>query len=169
MMGRIHGVRCSFRPARICLRVNLERGPLFSAAHALRGIPDAVARTSVHRLRAAVARCPDDSEVTALVAELRTDSREFARLWFRDVFAASIKRKTRHHRLVGPVTINRDVLACRDGGRGPGDHVDEASWSVPRRRRLGLNSVRRVTERQSLAGHAGFSCFVHRSEKAVGV
>lgn len=76
---------------------------------------DAFARTSTRRLRAAAARYPDAPEVAALVAELLDGSAEFARLWeSHDVSAETTLCKTFQHPLVGPVTVNCDVLDIAD-------------------------------------------------------
>ncbi|MFD8384148.1 helix-turn-helix transcriptional regulator [Streptomyces sp. NPDC059679] len=73
---------------------------------------DAFARNSAQRLRATAARYPDDPEVTELVGELLAGSPEFARLWAsHDVCAEPTLCKTFQHPLVGPVTVNCDVLA----------------------------------------------------------
>ncbi|MER5911434.1 helix-turn-helix transcriptional regulator [Streptomyces sp. NPDC001982] len=73
------------------------------------------ARTSAHHLRAAAARYPDDPEVTGLVAELLAGSEEFARLWdSHDVSDQPTLRKTLDHPVVGPVTVNCDVLDISD-------------------------------------------------------
>lgn len=72
-------------------------------------------RHSVGRLRAAAARYPDDPEMTALIAELRAGSEEFARLWAsHEVGGARTLCKTFRHPLVGPVTVNCDVLDITD-------------------------------------------------------
>jgi hypothetical protein len=76
---------------------------------------DAFARTSTQRLRAAAARYPDDPEVTGLVSELLAGSEEFTRLWAsHDVSAEPTLCKTFQHPLVGPVTVNCDVLDIAD-------------------------------------------------------
>ncbi|MET7729891.1 helix-turn-helix transcriptional regulator [Streptomyces sp. NPDC005402] len=73
------------------------------------------ARSSVQQLRAASARYPDDPELTGLVAELRDGSEEFARLWAaHDVTAGPTLCKTFDHPVVGPVTVNCDVLDIAD-------------------------------------------------------
>ncbi|MCO1616152.1 helix-turn-helix transcriptional regulator [Micromonospora tulbaghiae] len=73
------------------------------------------ARHSVGRLRAAAARYPDDPEMAALIAELRAGSEEFARLWAsHEVGGARTLCKTFRHPLVGPVTVNCDVLDITD-------------------------------------------------------
>jgi transcriptional regulator with XRE-family HTH domain len=69
------------------------------------------ARSVAVGLRAAVAKYPDSLEVTGLVDELLAGSDEFARLWASgDVDAPRTLRKTFQHPLVGPVTVNCDVL-----------------------------------------------------------
>jgi transcriptional regulator with XRE-family HTH domain len=83
----------------------------------LYGVSDAdeFARTSAQQLRATAARYPDDPEVAELVDELLSGSEEFARLWAsHDVSAQPSLRKTFQHPLVGPVTVNCDVLAITD-------------------------------------------------------
>ncbi|MET7687729.1 helix-turn-helix transcriptional regulator [Streptomyces sp. NPDC005483] len=73
------------------------------------------ARSSVQQLRAASARYPDDAELTGLVAELLDGSEEFARLWAaHDVTASPTLCKTFDHPVVGPVTVNCDVLDIAD-------------------------------------------------------
>ncbi|MBL1114529.1 helix-turn-helix domain-containing protein [Streptomyces sp. 110] len=77
--------------------------------------PDEFAQTSTEVLRAAAARYPDDPEVTGLVAELRSGSEEFARLWdSHEVAAQRPLCKTFRHPLVGPVTVACDVLDIAD-------------------------------------------------------
>ncbi|MFB4262422.1 hypothetical protein [Nonomuraea sp. GTA35] len=83
----------------------------------LYGVSDAdeFARMSAGRLRAAAARYLGDPEVAGLVRELREGSEEFARLWdSHDVAAAPVMTKTFQHPLVGPVTVNCDVLDISD-------------------------------------------------------
>ncbi|MES4908941.1 MULTISPECIES: helix-turn-helix transcriptional regulator [unclassified Streptomyces] len=76
---------------------------------------DAFARNSAQRLRATAARYPDDPEVTELVDELLAGSEEFARLWAsHDVCAEPTLCKTFQHPLVGPVSVNCDVLDITD-------------------------------------------------------
>ncbi|MET7451418.1 helix-turn-helix transcriptional regulator [Streptomyces sp. NPDC005574] len=75
----------------------------------------AFARNTAQDLRATAARYPDDPEVASLVAELRSGSAEFARLWAsHDVSAEPTLCKTLQHPLVGPVTVNCDVLDIAD-------------------------------------------------------
>ncbi|AZS71947.1 transcriptional regulator [Streptomyces lydicus] len=83
----------------------------------LYGVSDAdeFARTSTQHLRAAAARYPNDPEVTGLVAELLDGSAEFARLWAaHDVTDRPTLCKTFEHPLVGPVSVNCDVLDIAD-------------------------------------------------------
>jgi transcriptional regulator with XRE-family HTH domain len=95
---------------------------------------DAFARSAARQLRAATARYPDDPELTALIAELRAGSDEFARLWAsHDVCAEPTLCKTLHNPLVGPITVNCDVLEIRDRDQqvviytaDPGSPSDEA-------------------------------------------
>lgn len=83
----------------------------------LYGVSDAdtFGRRAAQDLRAAAARYPDDPELTELVSELLAGSEEFARLWAsHDVSTAPTLRKTFQHPLVGPVTVNCDVLDISD-------------------------------------------------------
>ncbi|MDX3108994.1 helix-turn-helix transcriptional regulator [Nonomuraea angiospora] len=83
----------------------------------LYGVSDAdeFARRSASHLRATAARYPDDPEVAELVRELHEGSEEFARLWdSHDVGGAPAMTKTFQHPLVGPVTVNCDVLDITD-------------------------------------------------------
>jgi transcriptional regulator with XRE-family HTH domain len=90
--------------------------------------------SSVQHLRAASARYPDDPELTGLVAELLDGSEEFARLWAaHDVTARPTLCKTFDHPVVGPVTVNCDVLDIADRDQRvviytatPGSPSDEA-------------------------------------------
>lgn len=53
--------------------------------------------------------------VGGLVAELRDDSREFARLWDRhDVQTAPMLTKTFRHPVVGEITVDCDALTLAD-------------------------------------------------------
>jgi hypothetical protein len=77
--------------------------------------PAEFARNAVHQLRATAARYPTDPEVTGLVADLMAGSAEFRRLWSaHDVDAEPTLRKTFVHPLVGPITVNCDVLGLVD-------------------------------------------------------
>ncbi|MBO8195763.1 helix-turn-helix domain-containing protein [Streptomyces oryzae] len=83
----------------------------------LYGVTDAeaFARNAAEGLRATAARYPDDPEVAALVRELTAGSEKFARLWAsHEVSAETTLRKTFQHPLVGPVTVNCDVLDIAD-------------------------------------------------------
>ncbi|BCY08424.1 helix-turn-helix transcriptional regulator [Actinoplanes sp. L3-i22] len=79
----------------------------------LYGVSDApaYARSSARRLRAAAARYPDDPELAALISDLSAGSPEFRELWSsHDVAEDPTLVKTFQHPLVGPVTVNCDVL-----------------------------------------------------------
>ncbi|MEV0248954.1 helix-turn-helix transcriptional regulator [Nocardia sp. NPDC050712] len=83
----------------------------------LYGVSDAdeFARTAARHLRAAAARYPGDPELTALVAELRSGSAEFARLWdAHEVTDRPTLCKTFAHPLVGPIAVACDVLDIAD-------------------------------------------------------
>ncbi|MBB4689762.1 helix-turn-helix transcriptional regulator [Amycolatopsis jiangsuensis] len=73
------------------------------------------AHSSALRLRAAAARYPGDADLAELIADLRAGSAEFARLWEQhDVRAEPVLRKTFRHPVVGPVTVDCDVLEISD-------------------------------------------------------
>ncbi|WP_062646041.1 helix-turn-helix transcriptional regulator [Streptomyces maremycinicus] len=73
------------------------------------------ARTAAQHLRGAAARYPGDPELTALIDELLTGSQEFAELWAaHEVTARPTLCKTFDHPLVGPVSVNCDVLDISD-------------------------------------------------------
>jgi transcriptional regulator with XRE-family HTH domain len=81
------------------------------------GVSDAetFGRRSAKQLRATVARYPDDPELAALVRELLAGSEPFRELWrSHDVSDEPTMVKTFHHRLVGPITVNCDVLDIAD-------------------------------------------------------
>ncbi|WP_188196058.1 helix-turn-helix transcriptional regulator [Nonomuraea sp. SYSU D8015] len=92
------------------------------------------AHEAARRLRAAAARYPGASEVEELVAELLAGSAEFGRLWAsHDVSPGPSLRKTLHHRLVGPITLNCNVLDISDRDQhvviytaDPGSPAEEA-------------------------------------------
>lgn len=72
-------------------------------------------RTAARHLRAAAARYPDDPEVATLVDDLLTGSAEFARLWAAyDMSVEPAPHKTFRHPLIGPITLNCDVLDITD-------------------------------------------------------
>jgi hypothetical protein len=76
---------------------------------------DEFQQASASRLRAVLARYPGDPELAALLDELLRGSERFARLWAaEDVQVPPVLRKTFRHPLVGPVTVNCDVLAVAD-------------------------------------------------------
>lgn len=73
------------------------------------------AAQSVQSLRAAAARYPDDQDLARLVAELRSGSAEFARLW--DLGGAAgwgSHHKTVVHPQLGPLTLDCDTLHVPD-------------------------------------------------------
>jgi hypothetical protein len=83
----------------------------------LYGVSDAeeFRRSVAVGLRTAMARYPDSPEVAGLVDELVAGSDEFAGLWETgEVGTTAILRKTFRHPLVGPVTVNCDVLDVAD-------------------------------------------------------
>jgi transcriptional regulator with XRE-family HTH domain len=83
----------------------------------LYGLSDAdeFARSCAQKLRATAARYPGDPEVTGLVRDLLAGSEEFGRLWAsHDVAAEPTLSKTFQHPLVGPVTVDCDVLDISD-------------------------------------------------------
>ncbi|MFJ6012672.1 helix-turn-helix transcriptional regulator [Streptomyces sp. NPDC092952] len=95
---------------RVFLGPHRHGRPLYGVSDA-----DEFVRTSAQHLRAAAARYPDDPEVAGLVQELLAGSEEFARIWAgHDVTARPTLCKTFHHPLVGPVSVNCDVLDIAD-------------------------------------------------------
>ncbi|WP_432045254.1 helix-turn-helix transcriptional regulator [Streptomyces asiaticus] len=91
-------------------------------------------RTAARHLRAAAARYPDDPEVATLVNDLLTGSPEFARLWAAyEMSVEPAPRKTFRHPLIGPITLNCDVLDIADRDQrvviytsDPGSPAEEA-------------------------------------------
>jgi transcriptional regulator with XRE-family HTH domain len=102
----------------------------------LYGVSDVAefARHAAQKLRVAAARYPDDPELTALVAELRSGSADFAELWeAHDVSAEPTLCKAFDHPLVGAVTVNCDALDIADRDQtlviytaDPGSPAEEA-------------------------------------------
>jgi transcriptional regulator with XRE-family HTH domain len=96
---------------------NLARRVFLEPTTSLYGTSDATEfrHHVVMELRATVARYPDDPAITGLVADLRTGSPEFARLWERrDIQPSPVLTKTFHHPSVGPVTVDCDQFALTD-------------------------------------------------------
>jgi transcriptional regulator with XRE-family HTH domain len=83
----------------------------------LYGVSDAEAfgRRAARQLRATAARYPDDPELAALVHDLLSGSAAFRELWAsHDVTDDPTMVKTFRHPLVGPITVNCDVLDIAD-------------------------------------------------------
>jgi hypothetical protein len=83
----------------------------------LYGVSDAdeFASGAARRLRATAARYPSDPGLAALVRDLREGSATFRELWeSHDVADNSHLTKTFQHPVVGPVTVNCDVLDIAD-------------------------------------------------------
>lgn len=83
----------------------------------LYGVSDAgdFARNSAQRLRATAARYPNDPEIAELVRDLLAGSEQFRELWAsHDVANEPTLVKTFQHPVVGPVTVNCDVLDIAD-------------------------------------------------------
>ena len=71
--------------------------------------------SNVAEITVAAARYPNDPELKGLIRELLDGSQEFARLWAaHDVAPAPTLIKTFDHPVVGPVTVNCDVLDLAD-------------------------------------------------------
>ncbi|WP_198319332.1 MmyB family transcriptional regulator [Actinopolyspora erythraea] len=63
------------------------------------------------RLHGSLARYPSDESLAALVSELRTESREFERVWrTAPVRVPSHRRKTIIHPRAGPLRLDCDVM-----------------------------------------------------------
>jgi len=76
---------------------------------------DEFARVAAHHLRATAARYPDDPEVRGLVTDLLAGSEPFRRLWSsHDVTPRHALTKSFQHPVVGPVTVDCDVLDVSD-------------------------------------------------------
>ncbi|MCO8270662.1 helix-turn-helix transcriptional regulator [Actinoplanes sp. TRM 88003] len=70
---------------------------------------------AVMQLRTTLARYPTDPYVAELIADLRSGSSDFERLWERhDVEAAPMLTKTFHNPVVGRVTVDCDTMALTD-------------------------------------------------------
>lgn len=83
----------------------------------LYGVSDleAFTRSAARDLRATAARYPEDPGVAGLVADLHAGSADFRRLWdSHDVSTVPTLVKTFRHTVVGPITVNCDVLDVRD-------------------------------------------------------
>jgi transcriptional regulator with XRE-family HTH domain len=81
------------------------------------GVSDAEAfgRRAARQLRATAARYPDDPELAELVRELLAGSEAFRELWAsHDVTGDPTMVKTFRHPVVGPITVNCDVLDITD-------------------------------------------------------
>ncbi|MFE2185698.1 helix-turn-helix transcriptional regulator [Streptomyces sp. NPDC059455] len=95
---------------------------------------DTFGRTAARHLRAAAARYPNDPEVATLVNDLLTGSAEFARLWAAyEMSVGPAPHKTFRHPLIGPITLNCDVLDIADRDQrvviytaDPGSPAEEA-------------------------------------------
>ncbi|GAA1687095.1 helix-turn-helix transcriptional regulator [Nonomuraea maheshkhaliensis] len=124
---------------------NLVRRAFLSARpHGLRlyGVSNVAefARSAARDLRATTARYPDDPELAELVAELLAGSEEFARLWAsHDVDDEPSLCKTFQHPLVGPITLNCDVLEI--SGRDQRVVIYTADPGSPSEQALKLLSV----------------------------
>lgn len=69
------------------------------------------AHIAVARLRSSAARYPHDERLATLLAQLRSGSEDFARIWDTNpVRAPGHRRKTLTHPEIGPVRVNCDVL-----------------------------------------------------------
>jgi transcriptional regulator with XRE-family HTH domain len=95
---------------RAFLRRDGDDGPLYGVSSG-----GEFRRHVVMELRRTLARYPEDPAVVGLVAELRRDNEEFARLWERhDVQAAPMLTKTFRHPVVGDVTVDCDGATLQD-------------------------------------------------------
>ena len=117
------------RERNLARRAFLGPSPLYGVSDA-----DAFARSVAQQLRAAAARYPDDPGVVSLVNDLLAASPRFVALWAaHEVRAEPTLRKTFQHPMVGPVTVNCDVLDITDRDQrvviytaDPGSPSDEA-------------------------------------------
>jgi transcriptional regulator with XRE-family HTH domain len=146
---------------------NLAR-KAFLAPGSLYGVSDApeFRENVVTRLRTTVARYPHDPAVTGLVAELRRESPDFARLWERhDVWLAPTLRKTFRHPVVGDVTVDCDAMSLTESDQqlvlysAPEGSPDAEALALldvlgPGHFRSGLRSLPKpaIAERSTTAG-----------------
>jgi transcriptional regulator with XRE-family HTH domain len=94
-----------------------ERDPADRAGPRLYGVSDLdeFRRSAAMDLRATAARYPADDRLAELVADLVAGSEDFRRLWSsHDVSTVRTLVKTFRHPVVGPVTVNCDVLGVSD-------------------------------------------------------
>ncbi|WP_191876414.1 helix-turn-helix transcriptional regulator [Streptomyces filipinensis] len=76
------------------------------------------AESTVAFLRVSVGRYPDDPALASLIGRLAMRSEEFAALWARqDVADKGPGRYTLHHPLVGPLTLDFEVLHTNEPGQ----------------------------------------------------
>lgn len=95
---------------------------------------DATSVQSVASLRTASARYPRDPGLARLVAELRSRSEDFARLWADSTAGHwAVQRKTIEHDVLGSVTLDCDTLHVPDADQtviiysaAPGTHEADA-------------------------------------------
>ncbi|WP_409491523.1 helix-turn-helix transcriptional regulator [Amycolatopsis sp. cmx-11-12] len=95
----------------------VRRAFLGSPGRRMYGVSDVdeFSASAVRNLRATAGRYPGDPELTGLISELLDSSEAFARLWAaHDVSAAPTLCKTFQHPMVGPVSVNCDVLDISD-------------------------------------------------------
>jgi transcriptional regulator with XRE-family HTH domain len=117
------------RERNLARRAFLGPQPLYGVSDA-----DAFRRSVAQQLRAAAARYPADPSLASLVADLLAGSSRFGALWAaHEVRAEPTLRKTFQHPMVGPVTVNCDVLDISDRDQrvviytaDPGSASDEA-------------------------------------------
>ncbi|BAJ28501.1 hypothetical protein KSE_26900 [Kitasatospora setae KM-6054] len=79
---------------------------------------EAIARAHVANLRAAHAARPEDPRIAELLHQLRSNGAEFEDLWSRhEVVVRRSSRKTVPHPAVGPLDLEREVLAAAGEGQ----------------------------------------------------
>ncbi|MGJ7905025.1 helix-turn-helix transcriptional regulator [Actinopolyspora sp. H202] len=107
----------AFSPLADVLLGDLRREPNLARRHFLNCEPREISGgeefelIAVSRLRGSLARYPLDESLAALVSELRTESRNFERVWrTAPVRVPSHRRKTITHPRVGPLRLNCDVV-----------------------------------------------------------
>lgn len=123
---------------------------------------------AVQELRTTLTRYPSDPAVVGLVEELRSGSREFARLWERhDVQAAPALRKTFRNTAVGDVTVDCDSLMLADHDQhlllytAPQGSRDAENLAL-----LNVIGTQRINAAETLIGPGRTSAVVdHRSRR----
>lgn len=102
------------RPQRNLMRMFFLEPDPSRRHHGVTGSEDFAAFAASH-LRAVAERYPRDGDVRTLIAELRTGSAEFERLWHQvDVVVPRHQMKSMTHPMVGPIEMHCNLLVIPD-------------------------------------------------------